>query len=106
MGGRGQTRRDCRSVNPEPRERLRLILGFSPDSLSDNIARIVRGALSAALDKHVDIELRPGQNGVRAACEVAACEPDGKTLFLATLGTHAIAPNLGPRAPYDALRDF
>lgn len=93
-------------MKTEPRESLRLILGFSAGSLSDHIARIVSGALSAALDKHVDIELRPGINGVRAACDVAACEPDGKTLFLATLGTHAIAPNLGNSAPYDPLRDF
>ena len=106
MGKRGKTRRDFRTVKTGPRERLRLILGFSRGSLSDHIAGIVSGALSAALDKHVDIELRPGQNGVSAARDVAASEPDGKTLFLATLGTHAIAPNLGNGVPYDPLRDF
>lgn len=106
MGKRGKARRDLRTVKSEPREHLRLVLGFSRGSLSDHIAGIVSGALSAALDKHVDIELRPGQNGVSAASEVAASEPDGKTLFLATLGTHAIAPNLANGAPYDPLRDF
>ncbi|HEV2008646.1 MAG TPA: tripartite tricarboxylate transporter substrate-binding protein [Burkholderiales bacterium] len=89
-----------------PRGSLRLILGFSPGSLSDHIAGMVSGALSAALDQHVVIELHPGQNGVTAACEVAASRADGKTLFLATLGTHALAPNLGNKSPYDPLRDF
>jgi tripartite-type tricarboxylate transporter receptor subunit TctC len=106
MGERGETRRDCRAVKIEPRDSLRLILGFSAGSLSDHIAGIVSGALSAALAKRVNIELRPGQNGVTAACDVAASEADGKTLFLATLGTHAIASNLGSGAPYDPLRDF
>ena len=85
MGGRGKTRRDFRTVKSEPREHLRLVLGFSRGSLSDHIAGIVSGALAAALDKHVAIELRPGQNGVSAAREVAASEPDGKTLFMRKL---------------------
>jgi tripartite-type tricarboxylate transporter receptor subunit TctC len=93
-------------VKTEPRERLRLIVGFSRGSLSDHIARIVSGALSAELGKAVTVELRPGQNGITAARQVAACEPDGKTVFMATLGTHAIAPNLGGKPPYDPLRDF
>lgn len=94
------------TVKTGPRASLRLILGFSPGSFSDYVARMVCGAISAELGKRIDIELRPGQNGTRAACDVAAAEPDGTTFFLATLGTHAIAPNLMDKAPYDPLRDF
>ena len=85
---------------------MRLILGFSPGSLSDHIGKMVSGALSTELGRQVEILLCPGQNGVTAAREVAACAPDGNTLFLATLGTHAIAPNIASDSPYDPLRDF
>ncbi len=43
---------------------------------------------------------------MRAAREVATSEPDGATLFMATLGTHAIAPYLAIDAACDPLRDF
>jgi tripartite-type tricarboxylate transporter receptor subunit TctC len=87
-------------------ESIRLILGFSPGSASDQIARIVAPALERELRASIQIELRPGQNGAPAAADVAASKPDGTTLFMATLGTHALAPNLNDQLPYDALRDF
>ncbi len=85
---------------------VRLVLGFSPGSLSDHIARILRDALAEELDAPVTIELKPGRNGIPAARDVAASAPDGATLFMATLGTHAIAPYLSENLPYDPLRDF
>ena len=85
---------------------VRLVLGFSPGSLSDHIARIVRDALAEQLGAFVTLELKPGLNGIPAARDVAASAPDGSTLFMATLGTHAIAPYLSADLPYDPLRDF
>jgi tripartite-type tricarboxylate transporter receptor subunit TctC len=37
---------------------------------------------------------------------VAKAPPDGYTLLLATSSTHSIGPNLNPKMPYDAVRDF
>lgn len=85
---------------------LRLVLGFSRGSLSDHIAQILREPLAAELGVPVSIELKPGHNGIPAALEVAASAPDGATLFMATLGTHAIAPHLAANLPYAPLRDF
>jgi tripartite-type tricarboxylate transporter receptor subunit TctC len=85
---------------------LRLVLGFSPGSFSDRIARIICAPLADALGRDVFIELRPGNNGVPAARDVAAAAPDGSTLFMATLGTHVLAPNRTGNPPYDPLRDF
>jgi tripartite-type tricarboxylate transporter receptor subunit TctC len=84
---------------------VRLLLGFSPGSLSDYIARILLDALEEQLG-HVTLELKPGNNGIPAALAVAQSAPDGATLFMATLGTHAIAPYLQADLPYDPLRDF
>src|SRR3954453_6452250 len=85
---------------------VRLVLGFSPGSLSDHIARILHDALSAALGVPVVIELKPGGQGMPAALEVAHNAPDGAPLFMATLGPHAVAPFLDTPQPYDPLADF
>ena len=85
---------------------VRLVLGFSSGSLSDHIARILRDALADQLGAPVTIELKPGRNGIPAAREVLESQPDGATLFMATLGTHAIAPYLAPHPAYDPLQDF
>jgi tripartite-type tricarboxylate transporter receptor subunit TctC len=74
--------------------------------LSDHIARILREAFADQLGLPVTIQLKPGHNGIPAAREVVESKPDGMTLFMATLGTHAIAPYLAPYSAYDPLQDF
>jgi tripartite-type tricarboxylate transporter receptor subunit TctC len=93
-------------VSPETPKPIRLVLGFSQGSASDQIARTLAPALERELGTSIQIELRPGQNGAPAAADVAASKPDGSVLFMATLGTHALAPNLSDQLPYDAIRDF
>jgi tripartite-type tricarboxylate transporter receptor subunit TctC len=85
---------------------VRLVLGFSAGSLSDHIARMLRDALARELGAPVTIDLKPGGNGIPAALEVSTGRPDGSVLFMATLGTHAVAPWLADRPPYDPLDDF
>ncbi|MES2562869.1 MAG: tripartite tricarboxylate transporter substrate-binding protein, partial [Pseudomonadota bacterium] len=87
-------------------ESRKLVVGFSSGSASEQIARVLAAALERELDCAIVIELRPGNNGADAALEVARSKPDGTTLFIATLGTHALAPHLNSKLPYDALRDF
>jgi tripartite-type tricarboxylate transporter receptor subunit TctC len=94
-------------MKPAPRQRpLRLLLGFSPGSASDQIARLIAQPLAERLGNAVQIEHRIGRNGADAASEVAASAADGHTLFVATLGTHALAPHLDARLSYDPLADF
>jgi len=84
---------------------LRLVLGFSPGSASDIIAAALAPALARSLGEDVVLERRLGANGTLAAASVAAAPADGQTLFVATLGTHALAPHLGG-VSYDPLNDF
>lgn len=86
-------------------EPIRLVLGFSPGSASDDIARAIVPHWSRALGSEIEIELQPGKNGAHAAARVAAAKNDGRTLFMATLGTHALAPHLNP-LPYDPVHHF
>jgi tripartite-type tricarboxylate transporter receptor subunit TctC len=85
---------------------LRLIIGFSPGSASDQIARTIAPGLSRILGRPVHIEPHPGGNGAPAAALAAGAPGDGNTLFVATLGTHALAPHLDPGLPYSPTRDF
>ncbi len=85
---------------------LRIIVGFSPGSASDDIAHLIAQPLGKHLNRHVAIERIAGDNGVHGALAVARAPADGNTLFIATLGTHALAPHVRKDLPYDAQRDF
>jgi tripartite-type tricarboxylate transporter receptor subunit TctC len=85
---------------------LRLVIGFSPGSASDFIAGLLAPELSRRLDREVIIERHAGNGGAIGARKVAASDPDGSTLFMATLGTHALAPYFAPDPGYDPVKDF
>lgn len=85
---------------------LRIIVGFSPGSASDDIANLIAAPLAAQLGRQVVIERIAGESGTLGAQAAATSAPDGNTLFVATLGTHALAPHARRNLPYDALRDF
>lgn len=85
---------------------LRIVIGFSAGSASDDIANLIAAPLGTALGRPVEIERIPGDNGARAAQAVVRAAPDGNTLLVATLGTHALAPQIRKDLPYHAQRDF
>lgn len=85
---------------------LRLLIGFSRRSASDDLVRCIEPALSAALGQPIQIELMPGELGVPAARTAIASPPDGNTILVATFGTHAINPNLRADLGYDPVSDF
>ncbi len=85
---------------------LRLLVGFSSRSASDDLARALAPGLALALRRPVSVELMPGDAGAKAALATVASPPDGTTLMLATFGTHAINPNVRPGLGYDPIADF
>jgi len=85
---------------------LRLVLGFSPNSASHNVARAVAPSLARELGRPVELVLHPGESGAAAARMVAALPPDGHTLLVATLGSHALVPAMNARCGYHPLDDF
>jgi tripartite-type tricarboxylate transporter receptor subunit TctC len=85
---------------------LRLLLGFSPGSASHNVAQAIVPRLAAHLGRPVELELHPGDSGRIAARLAAASPPDGNTLLVATLGTHALVPAIDPSCGYHPLNDF
>ncbi len=89
-----------------PTKPIRLIVPFAAGGGNDNVARLVGKSLSDSLGQQMVIDNRPGAGGVLGAELAAKSPPDGYTLFLGGVGSHAINPNLHERLPYDPVRDF
>ena len=88
-----------------PARAVRLVVPFTPGSVSDILARAVADKLATALGRPVIVENRPGAGGVLGTSVVARAEPDGYTLAVVSAG-HVVNPLLYTNLPYDALRDF
>ena len=73
---------------------------------ADIFARLLAQKLSSSLGQQVVVENRPDAGGNIGADVVAKAEPDGHSLVMGTVATHAINPGIYARMPYDAVRDF
>ena len=89
-----------------PAKPIRLIVPFAPGGGNDTVARAVAQQLGASLGKPVIVDNRAGAGGVVGAELAARSAPDGYTLFLGGVGSHAVNPNLHARLPYDPINDF
>ena len=89
-----------------PRKPLTMIVPFSAGGTTDILARIVGQALGQELGESIIIENKPGAGGNIGAQQAARAKADGYTLFMGTVGTHAINQSLYKKLPYDPLKDF
>jgi len=89
-----------------PAKPIRLIVPFAAGGGNDSVARLVGKHLSDSLGQQLVIDNRPGAGGVLGAELAARATPDGYTLFLGGVGSHAVNPNLNDSLPYDPIRDF
>jgi tripartite-type tricarboxylate transporter receptor subunit TctC len=89
-----------------PDRPVRLIVPFPAGSSADVISRLLVQSLNERLGQQVVIENRPGASGSIGADITAKANPDGYTMGMITGSTHAVAPALGTKLPYDTIRDF
>ena len=85
---------------------VRIVVGFPPGGGTDALARVIGQKLSIIWSQQVIVETRAGVAGVLAADYVAQQAPDGSTLLMAHINSHALAPSLQPKLRYNAERDF
>jgi tripartite-type tricarboxylate transporter receptor subunit TctC len=79
---------------------------YAPGGPVDLSARLIAPKLQQALAQPVVVENRAGAGGNIGAEAVAKSAPDGHTLVMGAIATHAINPALYPNFPYDPVRDF
>jgi len=88
-----------------PTHPIRLVVPYPPGGPLDSAARALADRLKDSLGTVV-VDNRPGAGGNIGVDHVAKSAPDGYTLAIGAVATHAVNPWLFRKLPYDPLKDF
>ncbi len=89
-----------------PTKPIHFIVPFPPGGGNDTVARAIAQQASPALGQSIVVDNRPGAGGIIGADAAARSAPDGYTIFLGGVATHAVNPHLHPKLSYDPVKDF
>lgn len=89
-----------------PDRPIKLVVPFPPGGTGDLLGRLAAREMQSALGQPVVVENRAGAGGVIGSEAVAKAAPDGYTLVLSNIASHAIGPSVYPKMPYDAVKDY
>jgi len=89
-----------------PSRPVTLVVPFPAGGGGDVLARALQERFSQALGQPVVIENKAGASGTIGTTYVAKAAPDGYTLVLGNIGTHAINAALFKNLAYDPVKDF
>lgn len=89
-----------------PDHSITMIVPFAAGGSTDVVARIVAQKMSDDLGQQVIVQNVAGAGGNLGAGNVARAEPDGYTILMGTVATHALNPLILKSTPYDAEKDF
>ena len=89
-----------------PTKPVTIVVPFAPGGTTDILARIVGQGLSGELGQPFIVDNRAGAGGNIGASLAAKAPADGYTLFMGTVGTHAINQALYKKMPFDPVKDF
>jgi tripartite-type tricarboxylate transporter receptor subunit TctC len=89
-----------------PAKPVRIVVPYPPGGPVDISARLLAPKLQASLGQPFVVENKPGAGGNIGADFVAKSAPDGYTIGMGAIATHAINPALMASVPYDPIKDF
>lgn len=89
-----------------PTKAITIIVPFSAGGTTDILARVLGQFISKDLGQPVIIDNRAGAGGNIGTQLVARAAPDGYTILMGTVGTHAINQSLYPKLAFDPIKDF
>jgi tripartite-type tricarboxylate transporter receptor subunit TctC len=89
-----------------PTKPVRFIVPYPPGGTTDIVGRGIATKLSESFGQQVVVDNRGGASTIIGADLAAKSAPDGYTLLLVTATTLSINPNVFPKLPYDAVRDY
>jgi tripartite-type tricarboxylate transporter receptor subunit TctC len=82
-----------------PSKPVRIVVPFAAGGPTDTVARLIGAKMGELLGQQFVVEVRTGAGGNIGAGVVAKASPDGYTLLMATVSTHAINPGLYKKMP-------
>lgn len=83
-----------------------IIVPFAAGGTTDLLGRILADRLGARLNGKFIVENRPGAGGNTGVAAAARSAPDGYTLTMGTVSSHAINPGVYAKMPFDHIKDF
>lgn len=89
-----------------PNQPVRYVNGFPPGGPTDTLSRLYCAKMSEVTGQQFVVENRSGSGGNVGVDAIAKSRPDGTTIGLGGIASHAIAPTLQPSLPFDPVRDF
>jgi len=89
-----------------PERPVTLVIPFAAGGSTDVVGRIVAERMSQELGQQIVVENVGGAGGSLGAGNVARARPDGYTILMGTVATHALNPLVLANPPYDATADF
>jgi tripartite-type tricarboxylate transporter receptor subunit TctC len=89
-----------------PSKSLTIVVPFSAGGTTDILARVIGQYMSKDLGQPVVVDNRAGAGGNIGAQMVARAAPDGYTILMGTVGTHAINQSLYKKMAFDPIKDF
>jgi tripartite-type tricarboxylate transporter receptor subunit TctC len=89
-----------------PSRPITVVVPFPPGGSADPLMRVIGQKLSESIKQSIVIDNKGGGGGNIAAKVVKQAAPDGYTLFLANMSTHAINVSLYADLGFDPIKDF
>jgi tripartite-type tricarboxylate transporter receptor subunit TctC len=89
-----------------PAKAIRIIVPFPPGGIADVICRVFAQKFTDAWGQPAVVDNRPGAGGNIGADLIAKAPPDGYTIGIGSIGTHAVNMSLFTKMPYDSVKDF
>jgi tripartite-type tricarboxylate transporter receptor subunit TctC len=93
-------------AQPYPSKPIRFVVPYPAGGPLDTVARLLGQKVAESTKQPVVVDNKPGAGGNIGADAVAKSPPDGYTILMGAVATHAINPTLYANIPYDAVRDF
>ena len=94
------------SAQTFPSRPMRIVVPFPPGGGTDIGTRILAQKLQEAWGQPVVVENKPGAAGIVGTDLTAKSTPDGHTIMMGNIGTHAINVSLYKQLSYDPVKDF
>ncbi len=89
-----------------PERPITLVIPFAAGGSTDVVGRVIANKMSDILGQQIVVQNVGGAGGSLGAGNVVRADPDGYTILMGTVATHALNPLILKSKPYDAEKDF